>query len=76
MLGQFYVGAVIGWDGRRITIGIIMSSISETLRQQVSAEAAHCCEYCRTCRQIIGMSLVIAGKNISHGQMAVLTLLV
>jgi hypothetical protein len=22
-----------------------MSSISETLRQQVSAEAAHCCEY-------------------------------
>jgi 5-methylcytosine-specific restriction endonuclease McrA len=36
-----------------------MSSISETLRQQVSAEAAHCCEYCRTCRQIIGMPLVI-----------------
>ncbi|MDM8557392.1 HNH endonuclease [Candidatus Parabeggiatoa sp. HSG14] len=34
-------------------------SISETLRQQVSAEAGHCCEYCRTCRRIIGMPLVI-----------------
>jgi len=32
-----------------------MSSISETLRQQVSAEAGHCCEYCRTCCRIIGM---------------------
>ena len=36
-----------------------MSSISETLRQQVSVEAGHCCEYCRTCRRIIGMPLVI-----------------
>jgi hypothetical protein len=34
-------------------------SISETLRQQISAEAGHCCEYCRTCRRIIGMPLVI-----------------
>jgi 5-methylcytosine-specific restriction endonuclease McrA len=36
-----------------------MASISETLRQQVSAEAGHCCEYCRTCRRIIGMPLVM-----------------
>ncbi len=36
-----------------------MSSISETLRQQVSAESGYCCEYCRTCRRIIGMPLVI-----------------
>jgi len=36
-----------------------MSSISETLRQQVSAEAGHCCEYCRTCCRIIGMPLVM-----------------
>ncbi len=33
--------------------------LSIALRQQVSAEADHCCEYCRTCRQIIGMPLVI-----------------
>lgn len=36
-----------------------MSSISERLRQQVSTEARHCCEYCRTCRRIIGMPLVM-----------------
>jgi 5-methylcytosine-specific restriction endonuclease McrA len=34
-------------------------SISEIIRQQVSAEANHCCEYCRTSRRLIGMPLVI-----------------
>lgn len=34
-------------------------AISEALRQQVYAEAGHCCEYCRTSRRLIGMPLVI-----------------
>lgn len=36
-----------------------MSSLSETLRQQVFAQAGHRCEYCRTSRRLIGMPLII-----------------
>ncbi len=36
-----------------------MPSIPRTVRQQVSAEADHRCEYCRTSRRLIGMPLVI-----------------
>jgi 5-methylcytosine-specific restriction endonuclease McrA len=34
-------------------------SISPQLRERVSAEADHRCEYCRTSRRVIGMPLVI-----------------
>lgn len=36
-----------------------MTSLPDTLRQQVFAEADHCCEYCRTSRRLIGMPLVV-----------------
>lgn len=36
-----------------------MSPIPESIRQQVSAEADHRCEYCRTSRRLIGMPLVM-----------------
>ena len=36
-----------------------MSSISETVRQQVFDRANHRCEYCGTSRRLIGMPLVI-----------------
>ena len=35
------------------------ASISESLRQQIFAEAGHRCEYCRTSRRLIGMPLVV-----------------
>ncbi len=36
-----------------------MSKIPPSLREQVSAEASHRCEYCQTSRRLIGMPLVI-----------------
>jgi len=35
-----------------------VSTISSALRQQVSAEAGHRCEYCLSSRRVIGMPLV------------------
>jgi 5-methylcytosine-specific restriction endonuclease McrA len=36
-----------------------VSSIPETIRQQVFTEADHRCEYCRSSRRLIGIPLVI-----------------
>lgn len=36
-----------------------MSSISQSIRQQVVSEAKQCCEYCMTQQLLIGMPLVI-----------------
>ena len=36
-----------------------MASIPKKVRQQVSAEAGHRCEYCRTSRLVIGIPLVM-----------------
>lgn len=44
---------------KRIIRGIIVSSISKTLRLLVTSEAGGRCEYCRTSSRIIGMPLVI-----------------
>ncbi|MFB2836652.1 HNH endonuclease [Floridanema evergladense] len=36
-----------------------MAAISETLKQQIWAEAGYRCEYCRTSARLVGMPLVI-----------------
>lgn len=36
-----------------------MPAVPDKVRQQVSADAGHRCEYCRTSRRLIGMPLVI-----------------
>jgi 5-methylcytosine-specific restriction endonuclease McrA len=36
-----------------------VATISETLKQQIWAEAGYRCEYCRTSARLVGMPLVI-----------------
>ena len=48
-----------GTGVRRTASGVTVSRISRVLREQISTEAHHRCEYCQTSRRLIGMPLVV-----------------
>ena len=48
-----------GTGVRRTASGVAVSRISRVLREQISTEAHHRCEYCQTSRRLIGMPLVV-----------------